>query len=487
MSPSATSVTASHTAAAPNVKVPSHSLSGRACRTSPARRGAHRAPYRPTRPGVRARRTGALPYTRPVTPRAAAEAPAEPALPAPVGRLLAALAGAGHEAVVVGGSLRDLCLGRPVSDWDVATAAAPEAVLALFPRAIPIGLRHGTVMVPSAAGPIDVTTYQGTGGLAGDLARRDFTVNAMALAVPLDGSGERAGAARWIDPAGGLADLRAGRLRAVGDAGARLDEDPLRALRALRLAAELDLALDPALAEAIRARAPSLRRVAAERVRAELERLLLAPGAAGALWQLRALGLEEALTGALAADAPAVVGALAPELTLRLAGWLRGRDAAALLARLRFPRARTEAVARLVRLHPIERAAAPGDLGRLLVRIEARGVEALLALRAAEIAVGSLAPVEAATVAEALAALQLALERLERAGVLPDGRPRLAVSGREVMDWLGSGPGPRVGRALRYLTEQVLEEPSRNEPDALRRLLEAWAAAVPPPAPPPRG
>lgn len=420
-------------------------------------------------------------------PRASAEVPAEPALPGPVRRVLAELAGAGHEAVVVGGSLRDLCLARPVSDWDVATSASPEAVLAIFPRAIPIGLRHGTVMVPSAAGPLDVTTYQGTGGLAGDLARRDFTLNAMALALPLDARGEPAGPARWIDPADGLADLRAGRLRAVGDPGARLDEDPLRALRALRLSAELDLALDPALADAIRARAASLRSVASERVRAELERLLLAPGAEGALWQLRRLGLETALVGPLAADAPTVVAALAPDLTLRLAGWLRGRDAAALLARLRFPRTRTEAVARLVRLHPIERAAAPGDLGRLLVRIEARGVEALLALRAAEIAAGSLTPADAAAVGEALAALRLALERLERAGVLPDGRPRLAVSGRDVMEWLGSGPGPRVGHALRYLTEQVLEEPARNDPAALRRLLEAWAAAAPPVAPRPRG
>jgi tRNA nucleotidyltransferase/poly(A) polymerase len=409
-----------------------------------------------------------------VTRGAPVEPPADPVLPPAVRRALGTLAHAGHEAVVVGGALRDLCLGRPVADWDVATSARPEAVLALFPRAVPIGLRHGTVMVPTAAGPIDVTTWP-AGGLAADLGRRDFTINAMALAVPAGAAG---GAARWIDPEGGLADLRAGRLRAVGDAGARLDEDPLRALRALRLAAELGLAVDPALAQAIRARAGALRRVAHERVRAELERLLLAPGAAQAVAALRDLGLEAVLVGPVAADAPAVVGALPPDLTLRLAGWLRGRDAAALLARLRFARARGEAVAQLVRLHPIDRVAEPGELGRLLVRIERAGVEALLVLREAELAAGSEGPRETAAVRERLGALRVALERLERAGVLPDGRPRLSVGGREVMEWLGTGPGPRVGRALRFLTERVLEDPSINRPAALRELLDDWASAA---------
>jgi tRNA nucleotidyltransferase (CCA-adding enzyme) len=402
------------------------------------------------------------------------ELPADPVLPAAVRRVLGTLAGAGHEAVVVGGALRDACLGRPVADWDVATSAPSEGVLALFPRAVPIGLRHGTVMVPSEAGPIDVTTWR-AGGLAADLGRRDFTINAMALAVP---AGAERGAAHWIDPMGGLADLRARRLRAVGDAGARLDEDPLRALRALRLAAELDLAVDPALEQAIRARAGGLRRVAPERVRAELERLLLAPGAARAVAALRELGLEAALVGPLAADAPAVVGALAPDLTLRLAGWLRGRDAAALLARLRFPRGRSDAVAGLVRLHPIDRSAEPAGLGRLLVRLERAGVEALLALREAELAAGSEGPRETAAVRERLGALRVALERLERAGVLPDGRPRLGIGGREVMEWLGTGPGPHVGDALRFLTERVLEDPSLNRPAALRELLDAWASAA---------
>jgi len=403
--------------------------------------------------------------------QAALEPPAVPPVPDPVRAVVGALARAGHEAVLVGGCLRDLCLGRPVADWDLATAAPPEAVLALFARAVPIGLRHGTVMLPTAAGPIDVTTYRGPqGDLAGDLARRDFTVNAMALALEPP---------RWIDPAGGLADLRAKRLRAVGDPGARLDEDPLRALRALRLASELGFALDPALADAIRARAPRLRAVAAERVRAELERLLRGPFVAAALGLARALGVEGVLLGPCAPDAPAVAAALPSDLTLRLAAWLRGRDAGAVLARLRFPRARTDAVAQLVRLHPIDARSEPGDLGRLLVRIERSGVEALLALRSAELDAGTLRPADAAPVRARLAALRDALERLERTGVLPGGRPRLAATGRDIMAWLDTGPGPHVGRALRHLTEQVLEDPSRNEPATLRRIALAWAETAP--------
>jgi tRNA nucleotidyltransferase/poly(A) polymerase len=377
--------------------------------------------------------------------------------------VLATLAAAGHEAVLVGGCLRDLCLGRRVEDWDVATSAAPEEVLGLFPRAVPIGLRFGTVMVPSRAGPIDVTRYRGP-GLAADLARRDFTVNAMALALA---------PYRWEDPEGGLADLRAGRLRAVRSARERLAEDPLRALRALRLVASLDLELDPELACALPGTA--LRTVAPERIRAELERLLLGPAVGRALRLLRETGLESDLfRGPLAPDAADVVAALPGDLELRLAGWLRGRDAAALLGRLRFSRHRTETVAQLVRHHPVDSERA--DLGRLLQRLGRSGVVQLLELREAELAAGSLAPEAAKRTALRIAELRRTVARLEEAGVLAGGRPQLAVSGEEVMAWLGCAPGPRVGRALAHLTLQVLADPSRNQPGALRELLRAWQA-----------
>ena len=368
----------------------------------------------------------------------------------------------------MGGCLRDLRLGRPVLDWDVATSGAPEAVLALFPRAVPIGLRHGTVMVPGAAGPVDVTTFRGP-DLGADLARRDFTVNAMAWASDPPG---------WLDPEGGLRDLAARTIRAVRSAPDRLAEDPLRALRAVRLAAELGFVLDPALAEALPSAARVIGGVARERVRVELERILLARDAGRGLALLREAGLERALVGSpVAADAPAVVAALPPDLTLRLAAWLRGRDAGALLARLRFPRQRTGEVAELVRLHPIERGRAPSDLGRLWLRVGRTGVDRLLALREAELAAEPRPSAASAAAREALAELRSAALAIERAGLLAEGRPRLAVGGEEVMAWLGLPPGPAIGRALRYLTLAVLREPERNEPAALRALLGAWRAS----------
>jgi tRNA nucleotidyltransferase (CCA-adding enzyme) len=380
--------------------------------------------------------------------------------------VLAALRRAGREAVVVGGCLRDLCLGRPVLDWDVATSAPPEAVLALFPRAVPIGLRHGTVMVPSPAGPIDVTTFRAGPTLAADLALRDFTIDAIAFdpEPPC-----------WIDPEGGLDDLRALRLRAVGEPRARLAEDPLRVLRAVRLVAELGVSVDPSLAAALRDAAPRLREVSAERVRSELERLLLGRWVASALRLARDGGVDAALGAGVAADAPALLEALPRDLTLRLAGWLRGSDAARLLAKLRFPSARVEAVSRLVRAHPLDpvpRSAV--ELARLLSRLGREAVEGLVTLREAELAVegGAQEPrPEADARRERLQEIRRRIAALAEAGILGPRGPRLAVGGAQVMGWLGCGPGPRVGRALRYLTEQVLEDPSRNHPDTLRNLL----------------
>ena len=196
-----------------------------------------------------------------------------------------------------------------------------------------------------------------------------------------------------------------------------------------------------------------------------------------ALALLRELGLEQVLVGQpIAADAPALVAALPPDLTLRLAAWLRGRDAAALLGRLRFPRQRTAEVAQLVRLHPIDASRAGGELGRLLIRVGHGGVLALLALREAELDVLA-SPEATAPARERLAELRRDLELRVRAGVVAGGRPHLAVGGEEVMAWLGCRAGPEVGRALRYLTIQVLEDPARNEPERLRELLRAWRAA----------
>ena len=391
------------------------------------------------------------------------------ALPEPVRALLDTLALAGHEAVLVGGCVRDRARGAPVHDWDVATSAAPEELLALFPRAVPIGLRFGTVMVPTASGPVDVTRFRGP-TLRDDLARRDFTLNAVAW-------DPRTRAA--VDPFGGLADLAARRLVAVGRAEDRLAEDPLRALRAARIAAELSLAIDPALEAALPAQAAALPQLAPERVRAELERLLVAPAPGPGLALLRRSGLEAVLVPGARSDAIAVIGALPPDCALRWAAWLRGTAVATILARWRVPRARRQLVETLLALHPAERAVAEGDAGVRRLRRRAGGeaqLARLLALREAECGAGAVSDADAVRVG--LAALR---ERLARTQAQAVARAELALSGAEVMACLGVGPGPRVGAALGHLLERVLEDPGENTPERLRAALLRWSEATPKP------
>jgi len=399
-------------------------------------------------------------------------------VPAPVRALLEALRSDGHEAFLVGGCVRDWLRGAPVHDFDVATSAPAEAVLSRFPRAVPIGLRHGTVMVPTAAGPVDVTRYRGGGTLADDLAHRDFTVNAMAL-----GPG-----GTLHDPFSGLKDLRRGRLRAVGDAADRLGEDPLRALRAARLVAALGLEADPVLAQALRGIRRRIGDVARERVRGELEALLEAEEVAPGIGLLRATGLEEALLSGARPDAAAVVGALPADTGLRLAAWLRGvRSPNGLLARLRFPRRLAQRVLLLLRFHPVDAVADPeseGSVRRLLQRTAPEPLASWLLLRRAELAAPGDAAPDGATADEAAArdAAEARLRRLEStvarvraSGELALHRLDLALDGREVMRALGCGPGPHVGRALRYLTERVLGDPALNTPERLRALLQERA------------
>jgi tRNA nucleotidyltransferase/poly(A) polymerase len=385
------------------------------------------------------------------------------------GAVVDSLAEAGHEAVLVGGCVRDLLQGRTPDDFDVATSAPAEASLGLFPRAIPIGLQHGTIMIPTDDGPVDVTCFRGA-SLAEDLAHRDFTVNAIAYDPRTR---------RLVDPHDGRADLAKGRLRAVGSAAARFAEDPLRAVRAARLQATLGLEVDPEVESAMNTVIEPLRAVARERVRVELSRLMVGPGAGTALALLRRSGIEADLAPGVAEDAARVVPRLPPRLDLRLAGWLRGARSTRILRRLRFPRRTTEQVERLLRGHPVEAGVDPtqeASLRRQLKRVGLAQVEGLVALRRAELECGSpqdgVDPVEAAALLDRFAA---AVERLQQASSLALQRQDLALDGAAVMEILGVPPGPAVGRALRRLTDRILDDPSLNTPSGLRALLESWA------------
>ena len=201
-------------------------------------------------------------------------------IPEDVRTVLAALERDGHTAWCVGGCIRDLLLGRTPNDWDVATSAVPEEVLALFgAAAVPTGLQHGTVTVRTPERPVEITTYRSDGcytdhrhpdsvafsqSVEDELRRRDFTVNAMAMSA--DG--------RLCDPFGGRGDLAAGVLRCVGNPDSRFQEDALRILRGLRFASVLSFSLEPSTAAAARRDRELLRMIAAERIRVEFEKLL---------------------------------------------------------------------------------------------------------------------------------------------------------------------------------------------------------------------
>ncbi|SFI55101.1 tRNA nucleotidyltransferase (CCA-adding enzyme) [Paenibacillus sp. UNC496MF] len=228
--------------------------------------------------------------------------------------LLAALEARGFEAVFVGGCVRDTLLGRPLKDVDIATAASPEEVIAAFPRTIPTGLQHGTVTVVHEGGTYEITTFRTESAyerfrrpsevrfvteLKEDLLRRDFTINAMAMRA--DGT--------MVDPFGGRRDLERGILRCVGEADARLQEDALRIVRAVRFAAAYDLRIAPGTWRAVRRHRGLLAHIAMERIGLEFDKMIggSRPERAGAL--LAASGLlgctKEPLPEAFASAAAA--------------------------------------------------------------------------------------------------------------------------------------------------------------------------------------
>lgn len=197
-------------------------------------------------------------------------------------QVLRQLEAAGFEAWAVGGCVRDTLLGRPVHDWDMTTSAKPEQVMVVFSHCVPTGLQHGTVTVLEGGHSFEVTTYRAetgysdgrhpdavafVGNLSEDLARRDFTVNAMAMDVR----------GRLVDLQGGREDLQKRVLRCVGEPERRFREDALRMLRAVRFSAQLGFAIEAETERAMTACADGCMVLSAERIRDEVEKTLLSP------------------------------------------------------------------------------------------------------------------------------------------------------------------------------------------------------------------
>jgi len=433
------------------------------------------------------------------------------AIPEPVHDLLRTLWGAGHAAYVVGGALRDALLGRTTTNWDLATAALPEQTAALFEDAA-YENRFGTVVLRRGGHDYEITTFRTDhdyadfrrphrvefgSSLEADLARRDFTMNALAWGAP-----DAATAPRLVDPHEGRADIAAGVIRAVGEPDRRFEEDALRMLRAVRFAATLEFQIEPATLAAIRRHAPLVAHLSGERIAVELGRILAVSQPSRGLRLLAETGILEHVAPELAAQRGVpqnkipgedlwdhtlrTVDSAANWPVVRLAALLHdiGKPATAadghfyhhdtvgadlaeqFLDRLHLPRTTAERVVHLVRQHMFRYEANWGDAAvrRFLAKIGPDAIDDLFALREADNE-GSGVPRDA----EALGELRARIAAELAAGPILD-RSALAVDGSDLMVELGLPAGPALGRILSALFERVVEEPHLNDRPTLMLL-----------------
>jgi len=424
-----------------------------------------------------------------------------------------------HAGYLVGGGVRDALLSGTPHDpvWDLATDAHPEVVLALFPGST-YENRFGTVL----AGGVEITTFRRdhsygdhrrpdtvtfTDSVEEDLARRDFTVNAIAW-----GKAAHAEEAGWVDPTGGRADLAARLLRAVGDPALRFSEDALRLVRAARIAAQVGLTIDRDTEAAMTARAGDVTYLARERIGRELRRMLDVVPPSAAFRILERTGLLAPLFPELAAQRGVpqakipgqdlwdhslgtldAAAALAPDDRMgKLAALLHdtgkpetaadghflgheeagARIAQSFLTHLGFGGPDVRHVSRLIRHHMWSYVPAWGDsaVRRFMRRVGPDLVDELLRLREAD-NVGSGQPPGEGGVAE----LRERIAEQRRRGV-PLDVADLAVDGHAVLAAVGREPGPWLGRTLERLLESVISDPQRNTPERLLTDARAWAA-----------
>ena len=453
-------------------------------------------------------------------------------IPEGVREVIDALRCAGYEAYLVGGCVRDMLLAEETGDgafaahdWDVCTNARPaETKRALAPRkTLDTGLKHGTLTVLMPDGQYEVTTYRVDGSysdgrhpdsvrftpsLTEDLSRRDFTVNAMAMAPGAGGAPPEV-----IDPFGGRDDLRRRLLRCVGDPDTRFGEDALRILRAVRFASRFGLTVEPGTHEAMLHNRALLGRVSAERVFSELSGILVTERGGEYLH-----AYADILTEIIPELAPCVgfeqrnpwhcrdvfdhimlsVASAPPELTIRLTMLLHdiGKPAAAsvdevgvghfyghqklsaeiaetVLRRLRCPNRLLRDVTELVRCHDAAVEPTEQSLRRLLNRLGAEQARRLLAVKRAD----AMAQSEKARgrIAE-LTRSEALLERIiaeRQAFSLKD----LAIDGNDLIA-RGVAPGPELGRRLRLALDAVLDGRAENEREALLAVACAEDAAL---------
>jgi tRNA nucleotidyltransferase (CCA-adding enzyme) len=389
----------------------------------------------------------------------------EAQIPSAVAAVLSRLVEAKFETFLVGGCVRDLLRGQTPKDFDLATAARPEDVQRVFRRVLPTGIAHGTVTVVEKGAHVEVTTFRSEGDyldgrrpstvsfhtdIEADLSRRDFTINAMAWCPgrPL------------VDPFDGQTDLALNLVRCVRNPRERFEEDGLRALRAVRFATVLGFEIDPPTEAAIRPTLPVFRKVALERVKEELVKIVASRRARVGVELLHRTGLLEACWPEARAENAKALSHCPERLDVRLAVLLwaieKPRD---VLLRLKFSNGEAAAAAALVE-QPVWPAKLDNDaaLRRYLAALGATPLEAVIATREA---------------------LGLEREVAPRLSAIAAANPaltakHLALDGKEIMAILGVGPSPLVGEATRWLVGVVLDDPSVNTPAALTQCLRQW-------------
>ncbi len=435
-------------------------------------------------------------------------------LPDKVSKIIDRLTAAGYEAYAVGGCVRDSVLGREPNDWDITTSAKPMEVKQLFSRTIDTGIKHGTVTVMLDKQGFEVATYRIDGDyedgrhpkqvtftacLEEDLKRRDFTINAMAY-------NEQTG---LVDIFGGMQDIQRNVVKCVGDAQERFTEDALRMLRAVRFSAQLGYQIEEGTKKAIRSMAPNLKLISAERIQAELVKLVISPHPdylrtayeAGITAQILPefdLCMETAQNNPhhcynvgehilhamqeIEADKVLRLGMLFHDigkpqtLTIDEAGIIHNkghadageRIAKDVLRRLKFDNDTLEKVVKLVRYHDQEIGLTASGVRRAVNRIGEDIFPMLFAVRYADIQ------------AQSNYMREEKLEKLAQLRELYDGICRrqecislkdLAVTGSDLIA-LGMSPGREIGELLKELLDLVLENPHKNTRDELLRISE---------------
>jgi poly(A) polymerase/tRNA nucleotidyltransferase (CCA-adding enzyme) len=425
----------------------------------------------------------------------------------------------GHEAWVVGGSVRDILIGRPAYDHDIATDATPQEVMKLFRRTIPTGVKHGTVTVLSKGEAIEVTTFRSDGKYSDarhpdsvtyaktileDLSRRDFTINGIAY-NPINDT--------LVDPYGGIQDIQKRVIRTIGDPVERFNEDGLRPYRACRFAAQLGFSIENNTSRAIGASLKRAGEVSVERIRDEFIKIIQSDKPSTGIELLRTSGLlelflPEILTGfginqnvyhrfdiyyhnlytcdaADSGDYRIRLAALFHDIgkyyaKREIEGKHKGKKSVfynheiigagitkRIMRRLRFSNNDIKVVNHLIRNHMFHYTYlwTDGAVRRFIRKVGLDNLDSLFELRRADRIGNGLKRGESKAVENLKVRIDKIIEQ-ENAITVKD----LALNGHDVMGEFNLKPGPIIGKILNHLLEEILDDPSKNTRETLIKL-----------------